>query len=58
MNKLFWIGYCLMWVSVSISISIGIYYTHDNKCLWFFLIPALIRINIKTKEDSDDNKEV
>lgn len=52
MNKLFWIGYGLMWLSVGISISIGIYYTHDIKCLWFFIIPALIRF--KTGEDENE----
>lgn len=52
MNKLVMIGYVLIWVSVSISISIGIYFTHDLKCLWFLIIPALIRI--KTEEDKDE----
>lgn len=52
MNKLVLVVYGLIWLSVSIAISIAIYFTHDIKCLWFFIIPALIRI--KTGEDEDE----
>lgn len=30
-----------MWLGSSLAISIAIYFTHDIRCLFFFLIPAL-----------------
>ncbi len=57
MNKLFWLGYGLMWLSVSIAISIAIYFTHDIKCLWFFMIPALIKIKTGRSETESEDKE-
>ena len=51
------IGIVLMviWLSVSIAICVGIYFTHDINCLWFFIIPALIRV--KTKDEGDEDEE-
>lgn len=54
MNKLFWIGYGLMWLSVSIAVSIGIYYTHSIKCLFFLIIPALMHFHVD--EDKEDEE--
>ena len=55
MTKLVLIVYGLMWVSVSIPVSIGIYLTHNINCLWFLIIPALIRV--KTKDEGDEDEE-
>ena len=41
----------MIWVSVGIAISVGIYITHDIKCLWFFVIPALMEV--RTQKDDD-----
>lgn len=54
MNKLVLIMYGLVWVSVSIPISIAIYFTHNINCLWFFIIPALIRVKTNDKGDEDE----
>jgi len=37
-----------IWVSVSLSISVGLYYTHNSNCLWAFIVPALISISSGT----------
>ena len=42
-----------IWGSSAIVIGIGLYYTHDIKCLWFLLIPACMRINGNEKESED-----
>ena len=30
-----------VWVSTSVAVGIGLYFTRDIKCLWFMFIPAL-----------------
>lgn len=37
-----------MWLGSSIAISVGLYITHDIRCLFFFLIPALSMCSTKT----------
>ncbi len=44
-----------IWLSSAIAIGIGIYFTHDIKCLWFLLIPAFMRIH-DDNESEDENK--
>lgn len=31
-----------VWGSTAAAIGISLYYTHDMRCLWFLLIPALM----------------
>lgn len=35
-----------IWLSSALAISVGLYCTHDIRCLFFLLIPALMRVNI------------
>ena len=51
MNKWIWISYGIMWLSVSIAISVALYFTHSIHCLWFFIIPLLIRV--KTGDENE-----
>ena len=37
-----------MWLGSSFAISVAIYCTHDMRCLFFFLIPALSGYTTKT----------
>ena len=43
-----------IWVSTSIAIGIGLYYTKDIKCLWFLLIPTLCRFVTTNKENKNE----
>ena len=52
MNKIILIIYGFIWFIVGLVIIYGLSVTHDIKCLWFFIIPALIRI--KTGENEDE----
>ena len=36
-----------VWLSVSLAVIAGIYFTRDMRCLWFLLIAACVRIGIK-----------
>lgn len=38
-----------IWGSSAIAISVGLYYTHDIKCLWFLIIPSLMQVNTKAE---------
>jgi len=46
-NSKFWLVVLAVWLSSALAIGMGLYITHDMRCLWFLLIPALVRI----KED-------
>ena len=50
-SKLIWIAYSMMWISVSLAVSVAVYITKSAAPLWTFLIPAMIRVS------SDDNKK-
>ena len=45
--KYLYIAYGMMWLSMAIAVSVGIYYTHSIHCLWFMLIPTLMGVHGK-----------
>lgn len=47
-----WFAYAMMWVAVSVAVSIGLYFTKNFNCLWFLLIPSFVSLSQK-----EDNKE-
>ncbi len=38
-------AYALIWIAVSVGVSVGIIVTKSLAPLWTFIIPALIRVN-------------
>lgn len=44
-----------VWLSVSLAVIAGIYFTRDMRCLWFLLIAACVRIGIKC--DDEEKKD-
>ena len=58
-----YIAYAISWLSVSLAVCVGIYYTHSIKCLWFLLIPTLINVKVsdnnndKSDKDNDEEEE-
>lgn len=40
-----------IWLGCSFAISVAIYCTHDMRCLFFFLIPALSTIKVVEEDD-------
>ena len=51
MNKWMWISYGLVWLSVSMAVTIGIYVTKSLTPLWAMLIPLMVSVSSK----KDDN---
>lgn len=54
MNKWAYISFAMMWLSVAIAISVGIYITHEWKCLFFLILPSLYDLKSKEVEDGND----
>ena len=55
-EKQMWKIIASIWITTGIAICIALYYTHDIRCLWFLLIPALIRIHAEDPESESDEK--
>ena len=52
-----WLAVLSVWGSTALAISIAIYYTHDMRCLWFLLIPAMMSFHKDEKKDKEDKNE-
>jgi hypothetical protein len=52
-NKSFVLAYAAVWFSTALAVCVGLYFTRDVRCLFFMLIPTLIRVytNEKTEEE-------
>ena len=58
MNKYVWIAYGMMWLSVALAISVGIYFTQNIHCLWFFLIPMMMKVKSGSGNEAEsEDKE-
>ena len=51
-----WKSILAIWGSTAIAIGIGLYYTHDIRCLWFLLVPTCMRYRSNDKEESEDKE--
>ena len=45
-----------VWLSSALAISVGLYFTHDIKCLWFLLIPACVRVSMQKDNDETESE--
>lgn len=54
---MFWIAYAVMWISTAVAVIFGIYETGSAWCLWAFLIPAMVDININEGSDETNGEE-
>ena len=43
-----------IWISVSLAVIAGIYFTRDMRCLWFLLIAACMRVGSKDEKEEKD----
>lgn len=53
-HTMIWLGYGLMWLSVSAAVSVGLYVTHSAWCLWAFLLPALMKMSSGDKKGGEE----
>ncbi len=52
MNKWIYVGYAAAWLATSIAVCTGIFVTKSLVALWAMLIPAMISIDNKNKNNS------
>lgn len=57
MNKGFFIAYSSMWFATALAVIAGLYYTHSIHCLWFMLIPTIIRLRSISDDKTNDKGE-
>lgn len=55
--KSIWFAYAMMWVAVSVAVSIGLYFTRNIHCLWFLLIPSFVSVKHDSKDEVNPNSE-
>lgn len=53
-----WKAVIAVWISTTLLIGLAIYCTQDIRCLWFLLIPALMRFRGEDAENTMTCKEV
>ena len=46
-----------IWGSTAMAIGIALYYTHDIRCLWFLLIPALMSYRSSNNKEESEEEE-
>ena len=52
-----WLAVLSVWGSTALAISVAIYYTHDMRCLWFLLIPAMMSFHKDQKKNDKEEDE-
>jgi len=52
-----WKAVAVVWCSAAFVIGLGLYYTHDMRCLWFLLIPALMSFKTEDKKEKSDPED-
>ena len=51
----FYLTVVLVWLSVALAVSAGLYFTCDIKCLWFMILPLFF--GMRMKDDNGEEKE-
>ena len=49
-----YVAYALVWLSVALAVSVGLFVTKNFNCLWFLILPALVRFHTKTDKDDEE----
>ena len=55
MKKGWEIAYSSMWFATALAVIAGLYFTHSIHCLWFMLIPTIMRFR-STSDDKTNDK--
>lgn len=48
-----WFAYAMAWISTSVAVTAGMYFTHSAWCLWAFILPACIELTRNSKDDKE-----
>lgn len=57
MKSATWIAYAVAWISTAAAVCCGIYFTKSAWCLWALLLPALLRVESKSKKEGEEQDE-
>lgn len=49
-------AYVMAWISTSVAVIAGMYFTHSAWCLWAFILPACIEL-IHDGEESEEPED-
>lgn len=50
---MFYFAYAMAWISTSVAVITGMYFTHSAWCLWTFILPACIELTRKGDKESE-----
>lgn len=50
-------AYAMAWISTSVAVIAGMYFTHSAWCLWAFILPACTELNHKDKDDGESEEK-
>ncbi len=57
MKKGWEIAYGSMWFETALAVIAGLYFTHSIHCLWFMLIPTIMRFRSISDDKTNDKGE-
>lgn len=49
-------AYAMAWISTSVAVIAGMYFTHSAWCLWAFILPACVELTKKNKDDEESEE--
>lgn len=52
-----YLAYAMAWISTSVAVIAGIYFTHSAWCLWAFILPACVELTHKSKDDEESEEK-
>lgn len=50
-------AYVMAWISTSVAVIAGMYFTHSAWCLWAFILPACIELIHDGEEGSEEPED-
>lgn len=48
-----YLAYSMAWISTSVAVIAGMYFTKSAWCLWAFILPACIELTHKNKDEEE-----
>ena len=52
-----YLSYASAWISTTVAITLGMYFTHSPWCLLAFAFPSVIRLRHHCKDEENEDEE-